>query len=42
MRIQQTDAILKESRYARHSSAVHAPRGFFSRLWMRVSSLFHK
>ena len=43
MRIQQTDAILKESRYARHGAALHAePRGFLARLWSRVSSLFHR
>jgi hypothetical protein len=41
MRIQDTDAILKESRHARHEVAVHAPHGFFARLWSRVTSLFH-
>lgn len=40
MRIQQTDRILKESRYARHSNNVHASRGFLSRMWSAVTNLF--
>ena len=39
MRIQETDQILKESRYARN--AAQPKRGFFSRLWHSLTSLFH-
>ena len=43
MRIQETDAILKESRAARHNAAAHADnRNFFARLWTRVTALFHR
>ena len=37
MRIQETDRILKESRYARH--AHHEEEGVMSRAWRAVSSL---
>ena len=38
MRIQQTDAVLKESRNRRRSAP--KPHGFFSRLWHMVTGLF--
>ena len=39
MRIQETDQILKESRYARNSA--HQPRlGFFARTWRMFLGLF--
>ena len=40
MRIQETDRILKESRYARHSAAVHQEEpGVMSRAWSFVQRL---
>jgi hypothetical protein len=39
MRIQETDRILKESRYARHSTAQHEEEGMMSRAWKAVASL---
>jgi hypothetical protein len=38
MRIQETDQILKESKYARKAAPVH--RGFFARLWHSLTGLF--
>jgi hypothetical protein len=38
MRIQETDRILKESRYLRQSHEVHE-EGWLSRVWHSVSSL---
>ncbi len=39
MRIQETDRILKESRYARHAAAQqHHEEGVLSRAWRAVSS----
>jgi hypothetical protein len=43
MRIQETDKILKESRYARNAAAQqHEHEGMMSRAWRMVSSLFSK
>lgn len=43
MRTQQRDQILKEAKYARHSKKVHTPKpGFFSRIWLAVTSMFHR
>jgi len=39
MRIQETDRILKESRYARHSAGQHEDEGVMSRAWKAVVSL---
>lgn len=40
MRIQETDRILKESRYARNQAASHHEEtGMFSRAWRAVSHL---
>lgn len=42
MRIQQTDRILKESRYARHSAESHAndrETNVLSRAWRAVSAV---
>lgn len=39
MRIQETDQILKESRYARNS-VPHARSGFFARSWRMFLGLF--
>jgi len=40
MRIQQTDQILKESRYARHANAIHGPeRGMIQRIWRALSGM---
>lgn len=39
MRIQETDEILKESRYARKHAA-HAKPGMLGRLWRSVLGLF--
>jgi hypothetical protein len=39
MRIQETDRILKESRYARHSANQHEDEGVVSRAWKAVASL---
>jgi hypothetical protein len=39
MRIQETDQILKESKYARKGAAP-AHRGFFARLWHSLTGLF--
>ena len=47
MRIQETDRILKESRYARNAAQQHEEEGgVMSRVWKAMSSklsgLFHK
>lgn len=47
MRIQETDRILKEARYARHAAAAQQQEeGVMSRAWRAVSTklmgLFHK
>jgi hypothetical protein len=44
MRIQDTDRILKEARYARNSVAAQQtqPAGVFSRAWHAVTKLFRK
>jgi len=44
MRIQETDRILKESRYARHDNTVHTTPagGVLSRAWHAVTHLFKK
>ena len=42
MRIQETDKILKESRYARHGAALHEEEpGVMSRAWKFVQRLIH-
>jgi len=40
MRIQETDRILKESRVARHSTAVTHDEGTMSKAWRMVSEKF--
>ena len=43
MRIQETNNILKESRYARNAAASqHEDNGIMAKAWRMVSSLFHK
>ena len=46
MRIQETDRILKESRYARNAAARTESEGVVSRMWRALSTkltaLFHK
>ncbi len=44
MRIQETDRVLKESRYSRHASAIHGHdhEGVLTRVWRTVSSLPEK
>lgn len=44
MRIQETNGILKESRYARNAAAhqQHEETGLMTRAWRMVSSLPHK
>ena len=45
MRIQETDRILKESRYARNAAAASEQQhhsGIVSRMWHAVTKLFHK
>lgn len=39
MRIQETDRVLKEARYARHSTEQEQEHGLLSRAWHVVSSL---
>ena len=39
MRIQETDRILKESRYSRHAAVLHEDEGVMSRVWKAVASL---
>ena len=40
MRIQETDRILKESRYARHANADHEhDSGMVSRAWRMITNL---
>ena len=39
MRIQDTDRILKESRYARHSTEQEHELGLMTKAWRMVSSL---
>jgi hypothetical protein len=38
MRIQETDRILKESRYARHAAHQTEDEGFMSRTWRAIST----
>ena len=38
MRIQETDRILKDSRAARHSAAMHHEESVMSRAWKAVST----
>ena len=38
MRIQETDRILKESRYARHAAGQQHEEGVMSRAWKTVST----
>lgn len=42
MRIQQTDRILKESRYARHTQAMHdqGRLNMVQRVWRALSGIF--
>jgi len=42
MRIQQTDRVLKESKYARHDSRVHAKPNVFVRVWRTIVNLFRR
>ena len=42
MRIQETDRILKESRYARNAAAHEEHDGVMARAWRMVSNLPHK
>lgn len=39
MRIQETDRILKDSRYARSAASAQHEDGFMTRAWRTVSSL---
>ena len=40
MRIQETDRILKESRYARHTHTIHeSEEGVMNRVWRALSGL---
>ncbi|MBV9475215.1 MAG: hypothetical protein JO315_04020 [Acidobacteria bacterium] len=39
MRIQETNGILKESRYARHANHVEQDNGMMSRAWRMMSNL---
>ena len=41
MRIQETDRILKESRYGRRPVQAQ-PEGFVARAWQKLTSLFKK
>jgi hypothetical protein len=44
MRIQETDQILKEARYARHSHEMHERQrgGLWQRAWRSITSLFKR
>jgi len=44
MRIQQTDQILKEGRYARrgHGSREHDRAGLWTRLWRSLTGIFKR
>ncbi|HET7437296.1 MAG TPA: hypothetical protein VFN10_21500 [Thermoanaerobaculia bacterium] len=43
MRIQETDKILKESRYGRQSTSEQShDTGMLSRVWQKVSGIFRK
>jgi len=44
MRIQQTDQILKEARYARHDHAMHARDrgGLWTRFWRSLTGFFKR
>lgn len=43
MRIQETDRILKEARYARHAASQHHEEpGMLSRAWQMVQRLFSR
>lgn len=42
MRIQETNEILKESRYARNAANHHQDEGMLSKAWRMVSSIPHK
>ncbi len=41
MRIQETDRVLKESRYSRHANAIHEHDhdGVLARVWRSITSL---
>jgi len=42
MRIQQTDRVLKESKYARHDARVHTKPNVIARLWRAITNLFRR
>ena len=42
MRIQQTDRVLKESKYARHDARVHTQTNVFTRVWRAITKLFRR
>lgn len=42
MRIQQTDRVLKESRYARHDARIHEQPNVFARVWRAIINLFRR
>ena len=42
MRIQETNGILKESRYARQQANQHHQEGMLTKAWKMISSLFKK
>lgn len=42
MRIQETDRILKESRYGRHPVNGHDHKNVLSRTWERLTQLFRR
>jgi hypothetical protein len=44
MRMQQTDQILKESRYARHNQELHERDrgGFWQRAWRSLTGIFKR
>jgi len=44
MRIQQTDRILKEARYARHDHAMHdrVRGGLWTRVWRSLTGIFRR
>ena len=42
MRIQQTDRVLKESKYARHDARVHKRPNVLVRVWRAIVNLFRR
>jgi len=42
MRIQETDRILKESRYARHAAQQHEHANALTRAWRKLTGLFKR